>query len=260
MAIIKYANNASSFLAVEIDSTQSVITVDTGTGDEFPSIVSGISYFYATITDSIASLTGEIVKVTARSSDTFTVTRAQQNTASRAWPAGSIITQYVTAGDLSNFIQRRELVDYFVQPPIASVIVWSAQGSIPSDYVLCDGSEYLIDDYPYLFEIIGYQYGSPSTSAHFLVPDLRGLFIRGLNNSGSGYDPNRVIGNIQNESIQSHNHQLPQNFTYNERKNHFSDHYGCLQIRLYNTETGSTGSSETRPKNIALNYIMRARF
>ena len=57
MAIIKYANNASSFLAVEIDSTQSVITVDTGTGDEFPSIVSGISYFYATITDSIASLT-----------------------------------------------------------------------------------------------------------------------------------------------------------------------------------------------------------
>lgn len=41
-------------------------------------------------------------------------------------------------------------------------------------WLLCDGSEYLIDEYPDLFRAIGYSYGTPSSTDKFKVPDFWG--------------------------------------------------------------------------------------
>jgi hypothetical protein len=59
---------------------------------------------YLTITDAESEI--EIVKVTAVSGDTFTVVRGQESITAKAWPAGAVISQRVTAGVAGVFIQR----------------------------------------------------------------------------------------------------------------------------------------------------------
>lgn len=78
--------------------------------------------------------------------------------------------------------------------PVGHVI--SHIGTIsPKHYLICDGSEYNINDYPYLVEhfILNFgksnYFGGDGTTT-FAVPDLRGEFLRGTGtadrNSGSG--------------------------------------------------------------------------
>lgn len=64
-----------------------------------------------------------------------------------------------------------------------------ASTSLPNGYLLCDGSEVLIADYPELFAVIGYSYkaaGLIQGVATFAVPDLRGRFPLGADNMNSG--------------------------------------------------------------------------
>lgn len=63
----------------------------------------------------------------------------------------------------------------FVLP---GMIVQFAHGDTPVGYLKCDGTEYLREDYPDLFAVIGTIYGS-SDSTTFKVPDFRGVFLRG---------------------------------------------------------------------------------
>jgi microcystin-dependent protein len=61
----------------------------------------------------------------------------------------------------------------------------------PNGFVLCDGSEYLLTEYPDLFAIIGYRYkaiGNLLGEATFAVPDLRGRFPLGADNMFSGHE------------------------------------------------------------------------
>lgn len=88
MPNIKFTNFATSQLAVGISAGASSLTVTTGHGSRFPALGAG-EYFYATLEN--ASLAREIVKVTARSTDTLTITRAQDNTTALAWNAGDIV-------------------------------------------------------------------------------------------------------------------------------------------------------------------------
>ena len=59
----------------------------------------------------------------------------------------------------------------------------------PNGYLLCDGSEVLIADYPELFAVIGYSYkavGLILGVATFGLPDLRGRFPLGADNMDGG--------------------------------------------------------------------------
>jgi hypothetical protein len=100
---IKFTNNATTTLASGINSSVTSLTVATGTGALFPSL-SGSDVFYVTL----ANLTGtvEIVKVTARSSDTFTIVRGQDNTTAAAWVTGDKVELRPTAGILNTFVQQ----------------------------------------------------------------------------------------------------------------------------------------------------------
>lgn len=70
--------------------------------------------------------------------------------------------------------------------------------TVPTGYLLCDGSEVLIANYPELFAVIQYNYKALSLLsgvATFALPDLRGRFPLGkdnMSNSGAGISADRV--------------------------------------------------------------------
>lgn len=78
--MIKISNNAGSKLAAGILATDLALTVSAGEGAKFPVIAAG-EYFYATL---VGGVNIEIVKVTARVGDVFTIERAQDG--STAYP------------------------------------------------------------------------------------------------------------------------------------------------------------------------------
>jgi hypothetical protein len=79
---LKVTNNAFGTLNAGINSSVTTIVLSAGEGARFPTLTAS-DYFYATLIDTSNNL--EIVKVTARSTDTMTVVRAQDNTTARAF-------------------------------------------------------------------------------------------------------------------------------------------------------------------------------
>ena len=96
---IKFTNNATSTLASGIASGDVSLTVSTGQGALFPTLGGG-DYFYCTLSN--VTNTIEIVKVTARSTDTFTIVRAQDNTTASAFVTGDKVELRLVAAVLSN--------------------------------------------------------------------------------------------------------------------------------------------------------------
>jgi hypothetical protein len=86
MAVL-YTNNAFTLLATGINSSVTSMSVTAGEGVRFP-VISGADYFFLTITS--ATLT-EIVKVTARSTDTMTIVRAQDGTIGQTFSTGDSV-------------------------------------------------------------------------------------------------------------------------------------------------------------------------
>jgi len=110
MAIL-FTNNASAAIASTISSSATSITVASGQGAEFP-VLAGSDYFIATLVDSSNNI--EIIKVTARSSDTMTVVRGQESTSARSYTVGSLLELRVTAATLNSFAQTSSIT---TQPP-----------------------------------------------------------------------------------------------------------------------------------------------
>jgi hypothetical protein len=94
---IKLTNNASTTVPLAVTSTQTSITVATGTGLEFPILGAG-DYFYATIQD--VNNNFEIVKVTARTDDAMTMVRAQESTLAIPFAANSRFELRVTVENM----------------------------------------------------------------------------------------------------------------------------------------------------------------
>lgn len=103
--LVQFANNVTSRLASGVTSSATSITVTTGDGSKFPSLT-GSNYFMATLLKDDGQL--EIVKVTARSGDVLTVTRAQESTAATAFSTNDRVEMRLTAGALSGEIDRLE--------------------------------------------------------------------------------------------------------------------------------------------------------
>jgi hypothetical protein len=99
---ILFTNNAATTLASGITNVATSLTVASGKGALFPTIT-GADYFYATLANTSGSV--EIVKVTARSTDTFTIVRGQDGTSGLAWNTGDKVELRVTAADLTAMAQ-----------------------------------------------------------------------------------------------------------------------------------------------------------
>ena len=98
----RFSNNSSTTLAASLTSGATSLTVASGTGALFPSLSAG-QFFNAVLMDSSNNL--EIVRVSARVGDTFTIARAQEGTVSRAYSSGDRVELRMTAAALDNFVQ-----------------------------------------------------------------------------------------------------------------------------------------------------------
>jgi hypothetical protein len=96
----KLSNNASSTLLTAITSGSTSLVLAAGGGAAFPSPTGG-DYFLVTVEN---GSNREIIKITARSSDTLTTSagnRAQESTTAQSFAAGSTVELRVTAGTLT---------------------------------------------------------------------------------------------------------------------------------------------------------------
>jgi hypothetical protein len=82
---LKFANNAYGALSLGINTTSTVITLNSGEGARFPALTAG-DYFFATLINPTGFL--EIVKCTARTGDSLTVVRAQDGSSANSFAVG----------------------------------------------------------------------------------------------------------------------------------------------------------------------------
>jgi microcystin-dependent protein len=138
-------------------------------------------------------------------------------------------------------------------------------------WMLCDGRALGTADYPELFAALGYLYGQAGGGSQFLIPDYRGLFLRG-SDAGAGMDPQaadrfaptgsgtaNVVGSLQCDAFQSHTHN------YDVVSLSGTSQQGTAAgVTVTSKPTSSPNppasfGPETRPKNIAVGYIIKYR-
>lgn len=155
--------------------------------------------------------------------------------------------------------------------PFGTIVAFAGEPEdIPRGWLLCNGIEVRRLDYPLLFEAIGTAWGGSGGNT-FFIPDLRGMFLRGVDN-GRGVDPDVKdrtspkigeanpgnqrdhVGSQQPHAFESHSH------TYVGDAGLGAEGFGGnAQLREIPVETNKTGaSSETRPVNAYVNYIIKA--
>ena len=129
------------------------------------------------------------------------------------------------------------------------------QGWLP-----CNGDPYSALDYPELASVIGYFFGN------LRVPDLRGRFLRGTD-QGTHRDPDTAsrrtengsnagdnVGSVQDDEFKRHTHEYTK-FPHHEGPNWASGSYWVPG----QDQTGPAGGNETRPKNVYVNWIIKAK-
>jgi len=133
----------------------------------------------------------------------------------------------------------------------AGTVIYHAANTPPTDFIKANGAAVSRLTYSDLFTAIGTTFGVGDGSSTFNVPDLRGEFPRGWDDS-RGVDSGRSFGSAQSDQMQSHSH------TYSI---HYSPGAGGVPLQgtgsvVTNRATSSVGgtsnSSENRPRNIAL--------
>ena len=97
--VMRFTNNATTTLASGITNSATSLTVATSTGSLFPALSVG-DYFYCTLANVAGTV--EIIQVTARSTDTFTIVRGQDNTSGLAWNAGDKVELRIVAANLND--------------------------------------------------------------------------------------------------------------------------------------------------------------
>lgn len=166
----------------------------------------------------------------------------------------------------------------------AGVIVPYGGENIPAGWLLCDGSPVSRSTYSKLYEAIGVCWGIGDGATTFNLPDMRGMFLRGVSGqSGNDYDANYRImlngngGNTGN-NVGSFQDDAIRNITGNTG---VFDTWGVptasgaftfIQSNGLPTSAGAyatAGSfdfdasrvvpvgSDNRPKNVNVNYIIK---
>ncbi|WP_257603831.1 phage tail protein [Escherichia coli] len=135
--------------------------------------------------------------------------------------------------------------------PVGVPVPWPS-ATPPTGWLKCNGADFSAEEYPELAKAY------PTNK----LPDLRGEFIRGWDD-GRGADNGRVLLSTQDDAFKSHSH----NFDRSWGLKNFDPTAGFdvvtadINGEIVNQPTRSTvavGGSETRPRNIAFNYIVRA--
>jgi phage-related tail fiber protein len=144
---------------------------------------------------------------------------------------------------------------------IVGHIISYVEGSALSGYIKCNGAPVSRTTYADLFALIGTTFGVGDGSTTFNVPDLRGEFIRGLDDL-RGVDVGRTLGSFQDEQSAYLNAvdrvevattnttiTVPSNGTFSDRIRAYS--ILSDRWRMYNYGT------EMYPRNWSLLYCIK---
>jgi phage-related tail fiber protein len=120
----------------------------------------------------------------------------------------------------------------------------------------CDGAAVSRTTYALLFAVVGTTFGAGNGTTTFNVPDLRGEFVRGWDD-GRGVDTGRAFGSTQADALKAHLHSVtpPASDGTGGSGLTGTGSGGSETITPYNT--AETGGAETRPRNVAMLYIIR---
>lgn len=139
----------------------------------------------------------------------------------------------------------------------AGTVAYFAASTAPAGFIKANGAAVSRTTYAALFLAIGTTYGAGDGSTTFNVPDLRGEFVRSLDD-GRGVDSGRAIGTAQSHQMQSHNHAyypLISGTTAYPHPGHAiaKDSYnGGSTTEYVSTTGGAENGSENRPRNVAM--------
>ena len=128
----------------------------------------------------------------------------------------------------------------------SGAVFYFAASTAPTGYLKADGTAISRTTYADLFAVVGTTYGSGDGSTTFNLPDLRGEFIRGWDDS-RGVDSGRTFGSFQADEFKSHTHPYD--------ANRGGSDYGGSNNASGSPSSGTTGAAggaETRPRNVAL--------
>ncbi len=140
-------------------------------------------------------------------------------------------------------------------------------------WMLCDGRYLKADSYPELYAVLGELYGTQSSGVdlEFRIPDYRGLFLRGAD-AGAGMDPDaaqrlnptgnhtaNVVGSLQCDAIQDHTHQYDVTQPAGISQSGSAAGTTVTSKATSSPDKPARTTTETRPKNVAVNYIIKYR-
>jgi len=150
--------------------------------------------------------------------------------------------------------------------PTGSLTAFAAT-TAPSGWVECDGRALNRSANSSLFDVIGTTFGNGDGSTTFNVPDLRGEFVRGWDD-GRGADSGRAFGSAQSDAFQGHHHAFSaaegsgqDGGAADANIDPGTQSSGDIYRATTPIDDGTNGvpriANETRPRNIALMYIIK---
>ena len=151
--------------------------------------------------------------------------------------------------------------------PVGGILIWPGS-LVPLGFLECNGAAVSRTGFSVLFTLIAVHYGAGNGSTTFNVPDYRGEFLRGWAH-GSTNDPDKAsrtnrgdgvtgdnIGTKQATQLKAHNHLVAEYSGAQEGVITFS-HINANTNGDIGNRTGSTGGSESRPRNVNVMYIIK---
>lgn len=172
-------------------------------------------------------------------------------------PAASAITYNpATSGLNATTVQAAidELVDNL--QPVGTIAYFGAN-TPPGTWLECDGSAVSRTTYADLFAEIGTTFGTGDGSTTFNLPDLRGEFIRGWDNS-RGVDAIRTFGSAQSDEFKAHTHDVDEGRFQGGGSGTLASGDDYTNTVHDTNPTSEAGGDETRPRNIALLPMIKA--
>lgn len=141
--------------------------------------------------------------------------------------------------------------------PEPGTVAHFAASTAPAGWLKCNGAAVSRTAYAALFAAIGTAYGVGDGATTFNLPELRGEFLRALDD-GRGIDTGRAIGSAQAGQMSSHVHT--QNTTGGYESPQTSAVYfqarqnvdGGPRALSTAAAGGTENASENRPRNVAL--------
>jgi len=159
-----------------------------------------------------------------------------------------------------------------VSIPSGTVVMYGAAAA-PSGWLVCNGAAISRTTYANLFAVIGTSFGVGDGSTTFNLPNFLGYFPRGANTTGSGPDAGRSFGSTQSDQMQGHYHNSDtaagQTAFLGPGSSSISTTYTIgttgpwgIQPTTGSPVTDGTNGTprvglETRPSNVALNFIIK---